>query len=74
MASPTKAIAWAEILPAPLIFAICSGFLTFDPVYFAGVGLPTYSGRMMLSGTANLGETSPGVNVPVFESLGINPS
>ena len=72
--SPTSAIAWAEILPAALIFAICSGVFTLEPLYWAGAGLPTYSGRTIESGTAKRGETSPGVSVPVFESLGINPS
>ncbi len=57
-------MAWAAIRPATRIFSMVSASLTSGPVYGAGAGRSTYSGRAIDAGTGRRGETTPGATLP----------
>lgn len=55
-----SSIACAAIRLAIRIFSIVSVLCTSGPVYGAGPGRPTYSGRAMCAGTLRVGDWIPG--------------
>ena len=56
-------MAWAAIRPATRIFSIVSASLTSEPVYVAGAGWSTYSGRGIDEGTGRRSPTVPGATL-----------
>ena len=69
MTAAAAAMAFAAMRPATRIFSMVSASLTSGPVYFAGAGWSTYSGRGMSAGTGRRGETAPGATLAYVNGI-----